>query len=217
MPETNIGFFPDVGGGYFLPRCPGQTGTYLALTSTRIGAADCVYIGFATHFIESKDFPALAGALAASRAVDDVLKDFAKPAPGPSQLAPHRALIDRCFGHNRVEDIVEALKGELMPETTHTAFAREALKALHSMSPTSLKVALKQIRRGAGLSFAEVMTMEYALSQNLVKTHDFYEGIRAALIDKDRSPRWNPATLEEVRDSTVKGYFQSLGADDLVF
>jgi enoyl-CoA hydratase len=211
MPETNIGFFPDVGGGYFLPRCPGETGTYLALTSRRIGAADCLYIGFGTHFVPAKDFPALIEALKRENSVDDALKNFAAPAPGISELAPLREKIDRCFGHDRVEDIVAAL------EEDNSGWARETLAAMLSMSPTSLKVALRQIRLGAKMDFADVMTMEYRLSQRLCRMHDSYEGIRAALIDKDRKPRWNPPVLEGVDDGAVKSYFQSLGDKDLVF
>jgi enoyl-CoA hydratase len=207
MPETNIGFFPDVGGGYFLPRCPGQTGTYLALTSTRIGAADALYIGFATHFVPAKDFAAFAAALEGG--VDAALKKFSSSPPDDSKLTPVCAQIDRCFGHDCIEDIVAAL------EKDGSAWAQETLKALNGMSPTSLKVALRQIRLGAGMDFADVMKMEYRLSQRLVATHDFYEGIRAALIDKDRSPKWDPATLRDVTDVKVDRFFESLGSSDL--
>lgn len=214
MPETNIGFFPDVGGGYFLPRCPGHTGVYLAMTSKRIGAADTVYIGFATHFVSSKDFPTLLETLQRIKSaaeIDPILEGFASDAPGVSELATNREAIDRCFGHNRVEDILASLNKEATP------FAQETLKAMATMSPTSLKIALRQIRLGANMPFAQVMTMEYRLSQACMKGRDFYEGIRAALIDKDRQPKWSPATVADVQDNDVEAYFQSLGDKDLIF
>ncbi|HYD19737.1 MAG TPA: enoyl-CoA hydratase/isomerase family protein [Patescibacteria group bacterium] len=220
MPETNIGFFPDVGGGYFLPRCPGQTGTYLALTSKRIKAIDTVYIGFATHFVPAADMGALVDALAEiswdprkkPRAhMTDAIEQFAASAPGDSEIAPHRAMIDHAFGHNRVEDIVNELS------RVASDWTRETLAAMYAMSPTSLKVALRQIRLGAHMPFAQVMTMEYRLSQAVAANHDFYEGIRAALIDKDRQPKWKPERLSDVPDAEIEKYFAPLGARDLTF
>lgn len=211
MPETSIGFFPDVGGGYFLPRCPGQTGLYLAMTSKRIGAADVMYLGFGTHFVPSEKFPAMRDALCHNGGdVDGVLKNFAGAAPGESELAAHRAEIDRCFGAETLEDIIANLMAEGTP------FAAETLTALRGMSPGSLKIALQQIRRGAAMDFQEVMTMEYRLSQACIRRPDFYEGIRAALIDKDRRPQWSPAAPEAVSDAEVEACFQSLGGEDLV-
>lgn len=215
MPETNIGFFPDVGGGYFLPRCPGQTGLYLALTSKRIKAADTLYISFATHHVELADFPALIEALEDIGTGDkdeasQIIEDFAKPAPGISEIAPHRSAIDNCFGFDHLEDIVKALQAD------GSDWAKETLAAMNGMSPTSMKIALRQIRLGASLDFAKVMTMEYRLSQHLMQGHDFYEGIRAALIDKDRQPKWQPAHIEDVSDQAVENCFKSLGDQDLV-
>ena len=220
MPETNIGFFPDVGGGYFLPRCPGQTGAYLALTSRRIGATDAIYIGFATHFVPADNMPALQDALAQARWEDGadakeqagrIIEGFKAEPPGQSEIAPHRERIDRCFGYDTVEEIIAALQKD------DSGWARETLTALYAMSPTSLKVALRQIREGDGLDFARVMTMEYRLSQAFMQGHDFYEGIRAALIDKDRKPRWSPPKVADVQDNAVEGYFAPLGERDLVF
>lgn len=211
MPETNIGFFPDVGGSYFLPRCPGKTGVYLALTSKRIGAADTLYIGFATHYVPSEKMTALLDALCVPGAdVDDVLKAFADKVPGVSEVEANRAKIDACFGHNRIEDIIAALEKDGSP------FAAETLTAMRGMSPTSLKIALRQISLGASMDFQGVMTMEYSLSQHCMQGHDFYEGIRAALIDKDRKPVWNPAQLEDISDQAVEDHFKSLGDQDLV-
>ena len=219
MPETNIGFFPDVGGGYFLPRCPGQTGLYLALTSKRIKAADTLYIGFATHYVPQAKTAALEDALtaavwpqdkdAAVKTADDIIGRFAEPAPAASEIAPNRDSIDRCFGHDRMEDILAALQS--LPDDH--SFKTETLAALNGMSPTSLKVALKQIRAGAAMKFTDVMTMEYRLSQRLVGMHDFYEGIRAALIDKDRQPKWSPATVAAVDDAAITALFAPLPQD----
>lgn len=211
MPETNIGFFPDVGGGYFLPRCPGQIGPYLALTSKRIGATDTKYIGFATHFVPSDRMPLLRELLiSAPHDIDNILPSFCKEAPGMSDLTVQRMLIDRCFGFDRIEDIMAALEKEAQP------FTQEALNAMKGMSPTSMKIALRQIRLGKTMDFADVMTMEYRLSQAVLAGHDFYEGVRAALIDKDRNPHWNPAHAKDVDDAMVAACFNPLGAQDLV-
>ena len=211
MPEATIGFFPDVGGGYFLPRCPGQTGTYLALTSKRIKTFDTLYIGFATHSISAAQMPKLRAAIAAApQNLDVLLKQFSAQSADESEIAPYREKIDRYFSHDHVEEILADL------EKDASAWAVETLKALNSVSPSSLKITLKQIRYGAKMNFAEVMTMEYRLSQACLDRPDFYEGVRAALIDKDRQPRWNPATVADVKDADIDACFQSLGAQDLV-
>lgn len=210
MPETSIGFFPDVGGGYFLPRCPGQTGLYLALTSKRIGAADALYIGFATHYVPSDKIPELIEALCAEQDAQSAIDKFAATPEEEPELAAVRQKIDLCFGHDRIEDIIAALEKDGSP------WALETLKAMGGMSPTSLKIALRQIREGAKMNFQEVMTMEYRLSQHTIQGHDFYEGIRAALIDKDRQPKWNPARVEGVSGQAVDAAFKSLGQQDLV-
>lgn len=225
MPETSIGFFPDVGGGYFLPRCPGQTGTYLALTSTRIGPVDCIYIGFATHYVPAASFAALTDALVATdfgggdktdrrkdshHRVDELVAAFAIEPSGDSLIAPVRPQIDDCFGHDSIEGILTALEAE------GGDFAMTTLQAMYGMSPTSLKIALAQIRRGETLHFARVMTMEYRLSQAIVQSHDFYEGIRAALIDKDRQPQWQPSRVSDVSAEAVEAAFAPLGENDLI-
>lgn len=219
MPETIIGFFPDVGGGYFLPRCPGQTGTYLALTGQRVGAVDAIYCGFATHYVSTSSHGELLQALSESdfsdaadtkRAVEEIIARFAQEPTGACTLAPVREAIDRCFGADRMEDIIEALARE------DSDFAAKTLQSLYAVSPTSLKVTLRQLREGATLHFAKVMTMEYRLSQALVKYPDFYEGIRAALIDKDKQPKWHPARVEDVSDAQVDEFFAPRPNDELV-
>lgn len=211
MPEANIGFFPDVGGGYFLPRCPGQTGLYLALTCKRIKSADMLYVGFATHFVPSAKMAQLQDKIMQSpQDIDLLLKDFSGQPADASELAANREKIDRCFAHDHVEEILADLQKD------SSAWAIETLQAMQSLSPTSLKIALRQIRLGAKMTFAEVMAMEYRLSQACLARHDFYEGVRAALIDKDRCPRWIPATVGDVPDADIDLYFQSLGSQDLV-
>jgi|HigsolmetaAR204D_1030405.scaffolds.fasta_scaffold03768_4 enoyl-CoA hydratase len=216
MPETGIGLFPDVGGGWFLPRCPGEVGTYLGLTGARIGAGDCGYIGFGTHFVPSARLEDLVAALAeadlergGARAVDGVIARFAGDC-GPAPLAALRSAIDRCFSFNSVEEILVALERE---EGDWAAEAREILAA---RSPTSLKITLRQLREGRHLPYEEVVTLEYRLSQRCTAAADFYEGVRAVLIDKDQRPRWEPAAIPGVQDADVDRYFQPLGDGDLV-
>jgi enoyl-CoA hydratase len=219
MPETSIGFFPDVGGGYFLPRCAGQTGLYLALTSKRIKAADTLYIDFATHFVPYALLAPLYAALIEYEWNDTknlhaqataLIEKFAAPVTGESELALHRTKKDTCFRHNRIEDIIADLKKD------SSLWAEETLTAMLSMSPTSLKLALRQIRQGASMNFAEVMKMEYRISLFCLQRPDFYEGVRAALIDKDRAPHWSPARIEDVSDDEIEKCFQGTG-DDLSF
>jgi enoyl-CoA hydratase len=212
MPETGIGFFPDVGGSWFLPRCPGALGTYLGLTGARLGAADMLYCGLATHYMLSDDVAALPGALergAHAGAVEASLARHAKQ-PGPAPLAQHHPAIDRCFAADTVEEVLARLEGEGTP------WALETASVLRRKSPTSLKVTMRQLQVGAKLeSFAAAMRMEYRLARHFMTAPDFYEGVRAAVIDKDQSPRWQPASLEEVSDDVVARYFEPLVEPDL--
>ncbi len=217
MPETAIGLFPDVGSSYFLPRLPGALGLYLGLTGARLDAADCLYAGIATHYVESARLPALVDALAATewsgagRAVaDEVIGAFAST-PGDPALAARRPAIDRCFAKDSLEDILAALRAEQGP------WADETLSALEKCSPTSLKITFRQLREGAKLDFEAAMVMEYRLSQACVAGHDFPEGIRAAVIDKDRTPKWRPASLAEVGEDLVAAHFAPPADGDLVF
>ncbi|MGH6953363.1 MAG: enoyl-CoA hydratase/isomerase family protein [Alphaproteobacteria bacterium] len=217
MPETGIGFFPDVGGSYFLPRCPGRIGWYLALTGARLGAADCLYAGIANHYVPLARLAELDRVLAhpgvagdAFAELDAVLAEFGVD-PGPAPLAAHREVIDRCFAGASVEAIEESLARD------EGAFARQALAAMAEKSPTSQKVAHRALTLGAGMSFEECMVMEYRLSQAAMARGDFYEGVRAQVIDKDRKPRWRPESLAEVSASELKAWFTPLGDKDLVF
>jgi enoyl-CoA hydratase len=206
MPETGIGFFPDVGGSWFLPRCPGALGAYLALTGARLGAADMLYCGLATHCVE--DVAALPGLLE-SQNVDAVLERHASD-PGAAPLAQHRRAIDRCFSAMTVEDVLARL------DTDGTPWAQETALLLRKKSPMSLKVTIRQLQLGAKLdSFAAAMRMEFRLARHFMAAADFYEGIRAAVIDKDQAPRWQPASLDEVSDEAVARYFEALAEPDL--
>jgi len=217
MPETSIGLFPDVGGSYFLPRLPGALGMFLGLTGSRLKAADCRYAGVATHHLESSRLPDLVDALAdadwsgdAAAAAGRVIGGLAAD-PGEPPLAARRAAIDRCFSRESPEAILAALEAE--GDDWAEATRAELLKR----SPTSLKVTFRQLREGAKLDFDRAMVMEYRLSQACVAGHDMLEGIRAAVIDKDRKPVWQPATLAEVDAAAVDAHFAPLGENDLTF
>ncbi len=186
MPETGIGFFPDVGGSFFLPRLPGAVGMYLGLTGARLGAADALHVGVATHFVDSARLPALSEALAQAGdavGVEAVLARFHQE-PGPAPIDGRRALIDRCFGGATLAEVTAALEAEADP------WAAETLMALRRKSPHLVAVSFEMIRRGATLSFDECMRMEFRLAMALAPAHDFIEGIRALLIDKDNKPQW---------------------------
>ena len=213
MPETGIGLFPDVGTSYVLPRLPGRMGAYLALTGARLTAADLLALGIATHFVPSDRMSALVDNLIAadwSKGTDTVLSRYVAD-PGAPELAQHRAVIDRCFTGGRVETILSALDADA------GAFAKVTAVTLGTMSPTSLKIALEEMRRSATLDFDACLVMEYRLTQSILEGHDFYEGIRAQLIDKDRGPKWAPPTLGDVDDAAVGDYFKTPPHGDLTF
>lgn len=213
MPETGIGLFPDVGGGYFLPRCPGEIGMYLALTGHRLKAADLLYAGIATHYVPSAgldDLVVALGEIRSSDGVDEVLGRFAAPA-GEAPLAAHRAAIDRCFAAPSVEAILDVLAAD------GSDWARAARATLLKMSPTSLKITYRQVRLGRALDFEACMVMEYRMIQRFMAGHDFFEGVRAAIVDKDQAPRWRPDNLAAVTAAEVDAYFAPLGPRDLTF
>jgi enoyl-CoA hydratase len=205
MPEVSIGFFPDVGATWFLPRLPGELGSYCALTGERLGAADAVAATVATHRVSSARFPDLADALCGAGSVDATLAAFAEPA-GDAKLASHRDAIDRLFKGNRVEDILAALDAA----EADAAFAKAAAATIRLRSPTSLKLALAQMRAGAKLSFHACMQTEFRIVSRVINGHDFYEGVRAVIVDKDNAPRWRPATLAEVSDTEIERHFAPL-------
>ena len=224
MPETGIGLFPDVGATRFLNLCPGQIGRYLGLAGARIGPGDALYCGFATHFVRRERVPALIAALARVTwrpgrqvaQVDEVLAAFRTTLGEPS-LAAHRGVIDRCFAGDTAEGVVGTLAAERAVGGGEGEWAAETHAQLLTKSPTSLKITLHQLTLGQGFDIEAALALEYRLTQHVMRGHDFYEGVRAVLIDKDQQPRWRPATLAAVTDSMVDGYFAPLGDAEVRF
>ena len=218
MPETTIGLFPDVGGGYFLTRLPGALGTFLALSSHRLKAADALWAGIVDAYVPSAQIDALQTALGAAdlsgpdanRKVDKVIAGFAQDAGAPA-LPGMMHDIDRCFSAESLPEIVAKLKkmgGE---------WAGKQLVALMKLSPLSMAITLEQLKRCANRSFEDSMTIEYRMSQRCMQEgHDFFEGVRALLIDKDQKPVWNPPTIEGVTQAMVEEHFKPL-SNDLFF
>ncbi|MDB5630895.1 MAG: Enoyl-CoA hydratase/isomerase [Tardiphaga sp.] len=217
MPEVGIGFFPDVGGTWLLARAPGETGTYFGLTGQTMNGADAMAAGFADVFIAAKDWPAARAALTeldVSRGDDDVqavLKQFSSP-PGDAPVSEQRAQIDRLFAFETMTEIVDAL------ENDSSDFARATLDALRTKSPTSMVVTLKLLRQArASSSLEECLSREYIAALQVFVSDDFLEGVRAAIIDKDRNPKWKPADLAGVTPEIVARYFDAEGREPLVF
>lgn len=211
MPETGIGLFPDVGGTYFLPRLPGETGAWLALTGSRLGQADAVRAGVATHAVASSRFGDLAEALCDANDLDVFLDSFSERLPGTSS-PDLQATMDRCFSAPAVEEILVRLDSE---EGEHADWARKAAATIRTKSPTSLKIALRQMRDGAVADFEECMRIEFRIVSRVLKGHEFFEGVRAVIVDKDNAPKWRPDRLEDVSAADVAGYFAPLGPDEL--
>jgi enoyl-CoA hydratase len=209
MPEMAIGFFPDVGGGYVLSRLADRIGYYLALSGGRTKSADSVYTGDATHYVGGKTLADFCAAIG-DAPIDELLGRYASD-PGPAPLADIKDEIARCFSANTVEDMLVALDDE------GAAWAEKAAAAMRRVSPTSLKVAKEQLDRAADLDFEDAMIMEYRMSQHFMTQHDFREGVRAVLVDKDNAPDWQPKRLEDVTARMVEAYFAPLGARDLKF
>ncbi|MFE4547207.1 enoyl-CoA hydratase/isomerase family protein [Streptomyces sp. NPDC056785] len=208
MPETGIGFVPDVGGTFLLARAPGELGTHLALTGNAVGAGDALLCGLADHYVPSGSLPRLLQDLAHAP-VPEVLDRHVEAAPA-GVLAEARHWIDACYSADTVEEIVARLQDH------GDSAAKEAAETLLTRSPTALKVTLAAMRaaRGAG-SLEEVLDQEYRVSCAALTRPDFVEGVRAQLIDKDRDPRWSPATLAEVTDADVAGFLAPIGAREL--
>ena len=212
MPETSIGFFPDIGGGWFLSRMPGETGTYLALTGRTVGREDGYYLGIASHCVPSADFDKIRHAMIESDPIDPVLDGLHRD-PGEAPLARHRDVIDRVFDAETVEDILARLDGET---GAHAEWARETAATIRANAPFSLKVALRQLRMArAAPTLKDALVIDFRLARRLVPAHDFREGVRAVLIDKDRSPKWQPASLAEVSEDSVAAALAPLGEEEL--
>ena len=199
MPETAIGFFPDIGATYFLPRLPGQIGTYLGLTGLRMQGADAVHAGLATHFVPRADLPALSRALAEDGPA--ALGVHAAPLPAFS-LAARRAAIDHCFGADGMAENVRRL------EAIGDEWATQTLAALRTVSPSALCWTLEALRRGADLTLPQCQAAELALTRTTMRHPDFAEGVRAMVVDKDRKPRWQPARIEDVDPAVIAAMFR---------
>jgi enoyl-CoA hydratase/carnithine racemase len=211
MPEVGIGFFPDVGATWLLPRLPRRIGVYLALSGARIGAADALALGLAQDFVPSARIAECALALEESGPIDAIVARFAA-APPASPLMAHAALIEECFGRPSPGRILAALG-----EAAGSPFADAAREAMLAKSPTSQAIALRQMQVGPGLSFEAAMTLEFRVVSRICRGHDFYEGVRAVIVDKDGRPQWRPARHEDVEPAAIDGFFAPLGDADLAF
>ena len=212
MPEVSIGFFPDVGATWFLPRMPGETGAYCALTGERFDAADGVALGLATHRIASERLPAVLELLDAGQSVHGALSAFARPA-GEGPVTRRKAIIDRLFTGNSVEAILAALDAAGTSGHADCEWAAKAAALIRAKSPLSLKLALAQVRRGGQWDFAACMKAEFNIVSRVMRGNDFYEGVRAVIVDKDNAPRWLPATLADVSDAEIDRHFMPASAD----
>jgi len=206
MPETGIGFFPDVGGTYFLPRLHNSFGTFLALTGHKLKGKAVRAAGIATHFIPSSRINEAEEAISNIKRkneddVNHVLNTFSEQCQwGDTEFTPELLeKINAFYSKSSVEEILELLKGD------PSEFAAQQLKTLKKMSPTSLKITLQQMQRGKNLSLKEALELEYAISQNFMNGHDFFEGVRSLLVTKTNNPQWNPSNIEGV--GNVDHYF----------
>ena len=204
MPETGIGLFPDVGGGWYLSRLPGQVGKYLALTGARLDGAECLALGLATHYLAAEALPTAIAALHDSPDIFATLKTHGVGAP-LARIVENRTHIGRLFAGDSVAEIMAAL------EADGGDWATKELTALRSKSPLSCAIALRQLREGTAMpDFASEMRQEYAIGARMVHTHDFLEGVRALIVDKDNAPQWQP----DVSDADIDAVFAPLPAQD---
>jgi enoyl-CoA hydratase len=209
MPEVGIGFIPDVGGAYLLSRAPGALGLHAALTGAPFSGADAIAMGFADHYVPHRDLDAFTAAIVAD-GVESALAHHTIEPP-PSALVAQRDWIDVCYAGDTAEDILAALRGH------EAGPAQDAANLIATRSPIAVSVALEAVRRAAKLETLEdVLTQDYRVSSASARSHDLVEGIRAQIIDKDRNPKWSPATLATVTAADVDAYFAPV-EDDLSF
>jgi enoyl-CoA hydratase len=213
MPEVGIGFFPDVGASFLLPRLPHRAGAYLALTGARIGASDALALGLARAAAPSARIGELAAALEDRAPIDVIVAEFALPAPA-SPLLAQGAWIEACFAHSTPAQIIAALAEGAAADLPVAKATREAMRA---KSPTSQAIALRQMELGRSLSFEEAMMMEFRIVSRICRGHDFYEGVRALIVDKDNRPDWRPSAADAVSKAAIDAYFAPLGQSELTF
>jgi enoyl-CoA hydratase len=208
MPETGIGLFPDVGGGWYLSRLTGRVGQFMALTGARLDGAECHYLGLATHYVASADLPALIDRIVKAPGRIAGSLGGAESKPPEARIAANEALIARLFASDSLEEVIAALEAD-------GDWAHSELATIRTKSPLSCKVSLRLLAEGASRAdFAAEMTAEYALAVHVVRTHDFIEGVRALLIDKDNRPAWQPATPEAVTDAMIDELFAPLATSE---
>ncbi|USI72943.1 enoyl-CoA hydratase/isomerase family protein [Sphingomonas morindae] len=209
MPETGIGLFTDVGGGWYLSRLPGRLGEYLALTGARLNGAECHALGLATHYVPSAALPALTEALLARPEAAEALLDEAARDPGPAPILDRRAAIDRLFGGPDLESILAALAAE------PGEWAAGLVAQLRGKAPLSAKACLRLVREArTRTDFAAEMEVEYRLATRMSALPDFAEGVRALLVDRDNAPLWRPVTPEAVTPAMLDALFAPLPPDE---
>lgn len=217
MPETSIGFFPDVGCSYLLSRCPGQFGLYIGLSGARLKLADLFYTKLIKYAVPGTDHPALIDALVHTDLGDHpgnkvtvVIEQFMQTPP-PGELAQYHTCIDTCFAQANIEQILQALQA-----SDHT-WGQQTAALLNQKSPTSLKVTLRLLQQAQQFDFDTCIRTEYKLTNRFCASNDFFEGIRALLVDKDKQPRWRPATLDSISENDIARYFAPLTEAELSF
>jgi enoyl-CoA hydratase len=209
MPETSIGLFPDVGGGWYLSRLPGRVGQFMALTGARLDGADCRYLNLATHYVEQSGLDDLIERIMKAPARAQGALGAASMTPPDAKIEPILPQVTKLFASDRLEDVLTTV------ESDESDWAQSELATLKSKSPLSCKVSLRLLAEGSErASFADEMRVEYALAGRVVRTHDFREGVRALLIDKTGDPQWDPPTPEEVTDEMLDVLFAPLPASE---
>ncbi|WP_417666913.1 enoyl-CoA hydratase/isomerase family protein [Roseibium sp.] len=208
MPETGIGFFPDVGATYFLPRMPRYTGTYCAMSAGRLKQADLLATGVLTHAIKRESLPGLLTALETATDVDAAIKAVAID-PGASDLMSHVDVIEAAFSADSVAAIMQRL------DEAGDEFAAKAAETIRTKSPTSVHLAFEQMRKGRDLDFNGCMKLEYRIVSRILEGQDFFEGVRAVLVDKDHAPKWQPDSLDQVDRVELQAYFEEPAKGDL--
>ncbi|MDR3528815.1 MAG: enoyl-CoA hydratase/isomerase family protein [Rhizomicrobium sp.] len=206
MPETGIGFFPDVGASYFLSRLGGQVGLYLGLTGARVKAADGLYLKLATHWVPSEYWDAFVDALASGDEPADVLTEMARDLLPSAPISDRREEIDAIFKSSSVGDILAMLDQDEIDDE----WSSETAALMRRRSPTSLNLTYNEIRSGKTLSFEDCMRMEFRMATRILQGKDFYEGVRSVIVDKDNAPKWSPANLSDVSDDEIHAYFAPL-------
>ncbi|EGG22999.1 enoyl-CoA hydratase/isomerase domain-containing protein [Cavenderia fasciculata] len=212
MPEVSIGLFPDVGGSYFLSRLPDSLGNYLGLTGKSITGADCLQFGIATHYILSERLPDLERKLVGlvnsqdRNQIESIIMEFASTPKTPSPLLQEWQLIQKHFA-NKFKSVEEILKSL---ESSGTKWGTDMVALIRKKSPTSVKIAFRQVKVGSSMTLEQVFTMEYRIAIRCLESPDFFEGVRAVVVDKDHKPKWNPSTLEQVTDDQIDRYFSPL-------